>query len=111
MPTDFLAAVAAVAQQARPPLTVVESSETGSFDDGIVVLRDGQVLWRFVRERSVLTLVAAPEFDRAHWFDVDLLKRLLGHGTQTHQHETRGSVEALRELMQKSVAEWATDLQ
>jgi hypothetical protein len=102
MATD-LHAVVADARGARPPLEVVASTGTGSFDDAAVELRDEHVLWRIVRERSVLGLIACPEFDRSVWYDAPLLRRFLGYGSETWRGAAPGSPEALREPTTNSV--------
>ena len=79
--TDLLATVSDAIQAVRPPLPIVDATETGSFDDAVVEMADGYVLWRIIRERSVLALVAAPDFDRSVWYDSDLLMRLLREET------------------------------
>jgi hypothetical protein len=111
MTTDLRATVAEAAERARPSLEVVGSTETGSFDDAAVELRDGHVRWRIIRERSVLGLAACPEFDRSAWYDADLLKRFLGQGSGGQKHVTRGSAQAPRELMTKSVQGVISDLE
>jgi hypothetical protein len=111
MMTDLRAVVADVAHRIRPPLEVVGSTETGSFDDAAVELRDGHVLWRIVRERSVLALVACPEFDRSVWYDADLLKRFLGYRGETWRGAPSGSAEALRELMTNSVEDLIKEIE
>jgi hypothetical protein len=95
----------------RPPLTVNASDETGSFDNAFVEMRDGTVLWRFVRERSVLGLVVAPEFDRHVWYDADLLKRLFGYGGTPRVEAGRGSAGALGELITRSIQDLVNDLE
>src|SRR3990170_3520713 len=111
MTNDLRAAVADFAQRARPPLEVVGATETGSFDDATVELRDGHVLWRIIRERSVLGLVACPEFDRRVWYDADLLKRFLGYDGETRRGAAEGPAEALRELMKKSVEDLTKEIE
>jgi len=45
-----------------------------------ITLKDRNVLWRFIRERGFLTLVAAPESDPIDSFDFDLLWRWIFGG-------------------------------
>ena len=103
MSADLLAQVTELAQRVRPPLAVVGSSESGSIDNATVELRDGAMLWRIVRERLVLELVAYPEFDRRSWYDADLLKRFLGIATRAQDGQMRGTMRAARELMARTI--------
>lgn len=89
MVTNLLEDVTRVAGRLVPPLTIIGLGETGSFDDAIVELRDGHVVWRIVRERSVLSLVAAPAWDSKMWYDADLLSRFLGAGSNTEDRSSR----------------------
>lgn len=112
MSSDFLTEVDELARIFSPPLTVIGSNETGSFDDGSVEIRDGHVVWWVVRERSVLRLEAAPSWDPNASFDADLLRRFLGHAVERHlQDVAAGSVERLRELMTRSLEDLASELQ
>ena len=111
MTTDLLAVVSEAAQRMRPPLTVTASAETGSFDDAYVEMRDGRVLWRIIRERSVLTLILAPEFDRRVWYDADLVHRFFGSKDLVRRDVGRGSTEELRQLMTISLQDLMEDLE
>jgi hypothetical protein len=110
MITDLVEALTEFAQRSRPPLELVGSSKTGSFDDAIVELRDRKVLWRVLRERSVLGLMACPEFDRSQWYDADLLRRFFGGGSAAPRHK-RGSAEAFLALMKRSVEDVINELE
>ena len=109
MSSDLVAAVAEFARRQTPSLTVVRSTESESFDDGSVELRDGHVLWKVVRERGLLRLEAAPSWDSEVTFDADLLKRFLGHDAGPRQTRV-GSVEALGELMAVSLDDLSREL-
>jgi hypothetical protein len=110
MTTDFFAAVSEATQRVRPALTVITSAEIGSFDDAFVEMRDGRVLWRIIRERSVLGLVVAPEFDHSVWYDVDLVRRLLGSDGACGR-EIGGATEVLQEVMTGSLDDLVEDLE
>lgn len=111
MSADLLAEVREFARRLSPPLTVIRSTETGSFDDGSVELRDGHVLWWIVRERSVLRLEAAPAWDPNVSYDADLLKRFLGSGVGRSCQVAAGSAEALRDLMASSLKDLIDELE
>src|SRR5690606_30725719 len=111
MTTDLFAAVSEIAQVLRPPLDVIGCSGRGSFNDAFVEMRDGAVRWRVVRERSVLALVAAPEFDRTVWYDADLLKRLLSVRGEEEQKNSRRPSPTLSALMQRSLDDVMKDLE
>jgi hypothetical protein len=68
-------------------------------------------MWRIIRERSVLGLVVAPEFDRRVWYDADLVKRLFGFGGPVRRENGRGAAEAFRELMTRSLEDLIEDLE
>src|SRR5688572_10611919 len=110
MGTDLLSIVSSVAQRMHPPLTTVFASETGSFDDATVELRDGHVAWRVIRERSVLVLVASPEFDRTAWYDADLLKRFLHDSDHRYRRVDDRKTESASDLMTRSVEQVVNEL-
>lgn len=110
MATNLLEGVTEVAGRLLPPLTIVGMSETGSFDDAAVELRDGHVVWWIVRERSVLQLVAAPEWDSKVWYDADLLNRFLGYGSDAEHRIPSGSVKPLADLMNRTVQDLIEEL-
>jgi hypothetical protein len=60
---DFFAEVKTAFDALQPPVEIVGTTQSESFDNADVTLRDGEVLWRVVRERPVIDLVAAPAFD------------------------------------------------
>ena len=111
MTSDLFAEVGELARQLTPPLTVIRSTETGSFDDGSVELRDGHVLWWIVRERAVLRLEAAPQWDPSLSYDADLLKRFLGYRVEPRRQSAAGSTEGLRELMARSLRDLGEELE
>ena len=110
MTTDLVAAVTSFAERARPPLVVVSAAQYESFDNAAVELRDAHVLWRIIRERSVLRLEASPVWDPSVAFDADLLRRFLGYEIEPERH-TAGSMEALRDLRAISMDDLAAQLE
>jgi hypothetical protein len=107
--SDLFAKVGELAR--RLSLTVIRSTETGSFDDASIELRDGHVLWSIVRERSVLRLEAAPQWDPSLFYDADLLKRFLGYRVEPRRQSAAGSPETLRELMARPLEDLVGELE
>ena len=110
MTEDLLPLVTEFAERASPPLAVNGSSNSSSMTYAVVEVRDGHVVWRFVRERSVLRLEASPVWERATSFDVDLLKRFLGYKVEPRR-QSSDFVEAARELMTVRVKDPAVELE
>lgn len=110
MTEDLLPLVTEFAERARPPLAVTGSSNSSSMIYAVVEVSDGHVVWRFVRERSVLRLEASPVWDPSVAFDADLLRRFLGYEIEPERH-TAGSMEALRDLMAISMDDLAAQLE
>jgi hypothetical protein len=111
MSSAFLKDVDELARRFWPPLTVIGSNETGSFDDVSVDLQDGHVVWRVVRERSVLRLEAAPSWEPNASFDADLLRRFRGQAVERERRDApAGSVERLRELLARSMDDLESEL-
>ena len=110
MTEDLLPLVTEFAELARPPLAVTGSSNSSSMTYAVVEVSDGHVVWRFVRERSVLRLEASPVWDPSVAFDADLLRRFLGYEIEPEWH-TAGSMEALRDLRAISMDDPAAQLE
>ena len=100
-------AVSKAVRRVEPPLTVLGEFEGDSFGDALVELQDGDVRWRVIRDRSILSLVAAPELDCLNWYDTDLLKRLLRLPAKARGNVGRGGAE----LSTATVEDLITELQ
>lgn len=87
------------------PLRDIELTHDEGAWWSVVTARDGSVLWRFVCERSVWRLEAAPNWAPEDSFDADLLARhLLGHDV--------GDLEpGLDEVIDTSVQHLVSELQ
>jgi hypothetical protein len=72
---DLRAQVDAELAKVSDQLSSTEAKDPDSDWFAQVTVKDRNVLWRFVRERSFLTLLAAPEFAPTAAYDCDLLWR------------------------------------
>jgi hypothetical protein len=104
MSKSFQRVVSKAVRGVEPPLTVLGSLEGNAFDDALVELQDGITRWRIIRERSILSLVAAPERDCLNWYDLDLLKRLFRLTTRTRR-KIHGVTEPSTATVEDLVAE------
>lgn len=111
MTSNLRTAVSIASQRLQPPVTVIAFEESRSFDNAFVELRDGTVAWRIVRERSWLRLVAAPDFDRSVWYDVDLLERMVGYRGAAVGEQEIGAFVAPDERMRPSIEQLIEDLE
>jgi hypothetical protein len=89
MAPDLLTMVAAEIVRLEPPLRVAGSRRCESFDNASVDLEDGAIIWRIMRERAILHLLAAPTIDTTQWFDADLLGQLTGQPTSRPPQSTK----------------------
>ena len=87
-----------------PPRDVEADIDEGAWSS-VVTAREHDVVWRFVCEKSVWRLEAAPSWAPAESFDADLLARhFLGHGLG--ESETN-----LDDLVRISVSDLVSELQ
>lgn len=85
---DLLPTVAAEIVRLEPPLRIVGFRRHDAFDNASVDLEDGSVIWRIMRERSILDLLVAPTIDTTEWFEADLLGQLTGRPISRPQRST-----------------------
>lgn len=104
------AAVSAIAEGLHPPLAAIASHSDDTFDYSHVDLQDGDIVWRVVRERSVLEVRAMPVRDSSEWFEARRLRRFFGLSSPASAYP-RGSVERLKFLMNRSVEDVMRELQ
>jgi hypothetical protein len=89
----------------EPPVIVEVAADQGSWFS-VVTAREKNVLWRFVCERSVWRLEAAPAWAPTESFDADLLARyFLGRGF-SHAQENLAALMAItvRDLVDELTA-------
>ena len=87
-----------------PPVDIESASDEGTWHS-VITARDESVIWRFVCERSVWRLEAAPTCAPKESFDVDLLAR------QFLGRSLAAPVSNLGELMGRSVDGLVEELQ
>jgi len=85
-----------------PPMSVLGSMTTGSFDDAIVKIEDEGAFWWVVRERGVLFLSASPRDDADDLYDLALISRHLQlPGVPASSPEQSASVKDLMAALQR----------
>jgi len=85
----------------EPPLRIVSSETFDTFDDAIVVLDDGPVLWRLIRERSDVGVQAASSQHASEWYDIAPIERVLGTAASS---STGFPAQSLDKAMQRLTA-------
>jgi hypothetical protein len=96
--------VRALSSLANPPVDIESAGDEGTWYS-VITARDGDVVWRFVCERGVWRLEAAPAWAPAESFDADLLARqFVGRGLARPASN-------LAELMRISVENLVEELQ